>query len=595
MKKEKKILIFAPIKTNSNKLKDTIILLTTFSKIFGVNNYYENQKLLCANYHWNSKKKFQRDKNYILKIYEIYLKKITVKLNKLQNTNYSFDYWRIIVGPWLLDFITIIFDRFEILNFLDKKYKILEVRSATYNKQDNIFNDYLEFNSFLGKNYNQFNNIIFSEIIKYRFKKIPIKKIYFYKKNKDIKNIGNRINFFHNILRIYNFIFKLFVKSRDVFIINSYFRRSFNFRLQIKLGQFPFFWNKTSLKEQKVQWNLRELFNQKENNKFFDMLNYLIPKFIPKIYLEGYKEAVKLTNNLAWPKKPKAIISANSYFLDDVFKIWVAKKKLEGSNLISTQHGGNFFSSMVNSNEIHLKKISDYFLTWGQVDNKNKSIIPYFNFKTENKKINYSKFGNLLLFDYIMPPFVENLQSTYNGPQNLLFLNRKITFLKNLKKNIVRSTFIRNKDLFNETLLFERKLYTSLNININYSSKSFYKEIKKSRICVCNSNQTVFLETLNLNFPTIVFFDSKFDLLNKSALPYYNILRENKIFFEDSAEAAAHINKIWDNVDQWWKHKKVQRAVNLFCNKFSKRTESLKLHKFLNKLNFKKPIKHQTF
>ena len=127
MKKEKKILIFAPIKTNSNKLKDTIILLTTFSKIFGVNNYYENQKLLCANYHWNSKKKFQRDKNYILKIYEIYLKKITVKLNKLQNTNYSFDYWRIIVGPWLLDFITIIFDRFEILNFLDKKYKILEV------------------------------------------------------------------------------------------------------------------------------------------------------------------------------------------------------------------------------------------------------------------------------------------------------------------------------------------------------------------------------------------------------------------------------------------------------------------------------------
>ena len=504
MKKEKKILVIAPIKINNDKLKKLIILLTTFSKSFSVNNYYDNQKILCSNYHWNSQKKFQRDKNYILKIYEIYLKRITAKLNELQNTKYSVDYWRIIVGPWLLDFITIIFDRSEILNFLNKKYKIIQVISTIYNKKNNIPNDYQEFTNCLGRNYNQFNSVIFSELIKYRFK-IPIKRISFFKENKDVKNSSDSINFFYNILRIYNFIFKFFVKSRDVFIINSYFKKSLNFRLQIKLGQFPLFWNKPSLKEQKAKSNLRKIFNQKENDKFFDMLNYLIPKFIPKIYLEGYKEAVKLTNNLPWPKKPKVIISANSYFLDDVFKIWAAKKKLEGSNLIATQHGGNFFSSMVNSNEIHLKKISDYFLTWGQADNKNKSIIPYFNFKAKNKKINYSKFGNLILFDYIMPPFVENLQSTYNGPQNLLFLNRKITFLKNLKKNIIRSTFIRNKNLYNELLLFERKLYTSLNININYSSKSFFKEIKKSRICVCNSNQTVFLETLNLNFPTIIF------------------------------------------------------------------------------------------
>ena len=588
MKKEKKILIFAPIKTNSNKLKDTIILLTTFSKIFGVNNYYENQKLLCANYHWNSKKKFQRDKNYILKIYEIYLKKITVKLNKLQNTNYSVDYWRIIVGPWLLDFITIIFDRFEILNFLDKKYKILEVRSATYNKQDNIFNDYLEFNSFLGKNYNQFNNIIFSEIIKYRFKKIPIKKIYFYKKNKDIKNIGNRINFFHNILRIYNFIFKLFVKSRDVFIINSYFERYFNFGLQIKLLQFPFFWNKILLKEQKVKWHLRKSINEKENDKFFSMLNYFIPKFIPRIYLEGYKEAAKLTNNLPWPKKPKAIISANSYFLDDVFKIWAAKKKLGGSNLISTQHGGNFFSSRFNISEIHLKKISDYFLTWGQADDKNKSIIPFYNFKFANRKIKHHKFGNLLLFDYIMAPYIENLQSSYNGPQNILFLDAKIKFLKKLEKNILNKTFVRNKDQYYDALLFERKLYKIHNININYSSKNFYQELKKSRISVCNSNQTVFLETLNLNLPTIVLFDSKFDQLNKTSIPYYDILKKSRIFFESPVEAAIHINSIWDDVDFWWYNKKVQSAVTLFCKNFSRRTPNFKLHKFLKKLDLKK-------
>ena len=589
MKKEKKILVTAPIKINNKKIKKSIILLTTFVKNFDVNSYYQNQKILYSNYHWNSQKKFTRDKNYILRIYELYLKRITLKLNKVHNTNYSVDYWRIIVGPWLFDFITIIFDRSEILNFLKKKYKIIEVRSAIFNKKDKIFKDYQEFTNCLSRNYNEFNNIIFSELIKYH-SKIPIKKFNFSRINKDKLNKKILFIFFKTILKIYNFIFKFFVKSNDIFIINSYFERIFNFKLQIRLGQLPIFWEKISLNEQKINWKLRKLFNVKDDDKFFTMLNYFISNFIPVIYLEGYKEAVKLIDNLSWQKKPKAIISANSYFLDDIFKIWAAEKKLKGSNLISIQHGGNLFSSKVNGNEIHLKKISDYILTWGQGDTKNKSIIPYFNIKSNNKKINYSKFGNLLIFDYIMPPYIEYLQTTYNGPQNISFLDKKITFLKHLKKNIISKTLIRNINLFNDTVLFERELYSIVNINVNYSYNSFYKEIERSRICVCNSNQTVFLETLNLNFPTIVCFDTKFDALRKTAIPYYNILKDSKIFFENSAEAAKHINNIWDHVDDWWKNKKVQNAVSLFCDKFSKRKESFILHKFLNKLNFKKPI-----
>ena len=581
MKKEKKILVTAHIK--NSKINSSTILLTTFCNSFDINDYYKNQKLLCANYHWNSKKKFLKDEAYLLKVYEVYLKRITLKLNQIHNTYYSVDYWRIIIGPWLFDFITIIFDRSEIVNYLKKRYKITEVRSAFYKKKDAIFNDYEEFNNFLGKKDNQFNNIIFSELIKFHTK-ISIKKFTSFGINEDIQKKNSFINFFQ---RTYNFICRCFIKSTDIFIINSYFKKFFNFRLQIKLGQMPIFWKKILSSEQKIKWKLRKFFNEKNNDEFFSMLNYFIPNFIPKIYLEGYKEAVKLINNLPWQKNPKAIISANSYFLDDVFKIWAAEKKLGGSNLIATQHGGNHFSARINSNEIHLKKICDYILTWGHQEYKNKSIIPFFNFKSNNKKVKHSKFGNLLLFDYIMPKYVEMLQSTYNGPQNIFFLDAKIAFLKKLKNNILNKTFVRNKNQYFDTLLFERKLYNTLNINLNYSSKDFYQELKKSRISVCNSNQTVFLETLNLNFPTIVLFDTKFDELNKTAIPYYNILKENKIFFENPVEAAIHINNIWENVDYWWKSKKAQNAINLFCRKFSKRKNSFKLHQFLNKLDFK--------
>jgi putative transferase (TIGR04331 family) len=587
VKKVKKILVTAPIQEINSKLKNSIISLADPYNNFYLKNYYQNKKILCSNYHWNSKKKFRRDTKYIIKVYEIYLKKITIKLNQIHNTNHSIYYWRIIIGPWLFDFITILFDRLEILKFFEKRYKITEVRSAFYKKEDIIFNDYQEFYDFIWRKDDQFNNIIFSELVKYH-SKISIKQIVLFRKKKNISDTRIGVILAMNILKIYNFFSKFFRKSTDIFIIDSYFKNFFNLKLQIAVGQFPNFWGKVMLRTKKTKRKTKMLFEEKNNNEFFDVLNYFISNFIPKIYLENYKEAVKLSNNLPWPKKPKAIISSIAYFLDDVFKIWAAEKKIRGSNLISTQHGGSFFSTRVHSQEMHLKKISDYILTWGDKSKKNKFIIPLFNFLSTNKKIQSFKFGNLLLVDYIMPKYVEGLFSVYKGPQNLLFLEKKIKFLKNLKNRIINKTFIRNKDQYFDTLSFERGMYADLNINVNFSSKGFYKELQNSRICVSNSNQTVFLETLNLNFPTIIYFDSRFDELKKTVTPYYNILKDSKIFFEDSVKAAIHINDIWDNVDDWWQSKKVQNAVNLFCDKFSKRATSFKLHRFLNELDFKK-------
>ena len=46
------------------------------------------------------------------------------------------------------------------------------------------------------------------------------------------------------------------------------------------------------------------------------------------------------------------------------------------------------------------------------------------------------------------------------------------------------------------------------------------------------------------------------------------------IVFYTPVEAANHINLIWNSVDSWWNSKKVQDAVNFFCNKYSKRSNN---------------------
>ena len=106
------------------------------------------------------------------------------------------------------------------------------------------------------------------------------------------------------------------------------------------------------------------------------------------------------------------------------------------------------------------------------------------------------------------------------------------------------------------------------------NNKNIDNSLKKSRICYINFNSTVFLETLNYNFPTVLFFNLKQDPIRKEAMPYFNVLKKAQIFFDNEELAAAHINKVWNNVDQWWYSKIVQNSVNIFCNKYSKRSSS---------------------
>ena len=123
---------------------------------------------------------------------------------------------------------------------------------------------------------------------------------------------------------------------------------------------------------------------------------------------------------------------------------------------------------------------------------------------------------------------------------------------------------------WNEILRFK-----NLNSSLRFDKqKDIIKSLKLSRLCVVNFNSTVFLETINLNFPTILLLNKKFDELRVSAKPYFDILEKAGILFYDPTLAANKINEIWDNVEVWWNDQKVKAAVNIFCNKFSKKSKN---------------------
>jgi len=569
---KRRILIIGGLRDSSffKIKKKPVIFLHKGCKLFRADDDFIDS--LTAEYHWDNRKKFNKDFVYINSVYEIYLEILKNFLNRFHNVKYSKSYWRIIIGPWLIEFISILFDRLETIKHIKKSYNIKYAKVANFlnEKLYPVPKDYQDWSDLKENDY--WNNYIYKELI-LRFRRIKIR--YFHLNYPEVnkkkeKNFLAKISFL--IKRIINSTFK---DNNEIFFFHTYFNFFYLLFLQIKLGQLPRFWYSDAFNK-KIIINKKKrsikLLNKKKNF-FTDILSELIIKNIPLIYLEGYCSAKNFLEKNNWPQRPKYIYSSNAFIYDDIFKIWLAEKK---ENLkikfVSGQHGGTFFITKSHFHQDHQKRISDNIVTWGYTE-KNSYYKKLFNFLTRKEEIFFTKKNdNVLFIQYSIPRYSTILNSAHAGPQHSLYLNDQFLFLKKLNKNIIQNVIVRPYKWDFGWYNIERfkNLYPDIKIDNNVN---IYNSFNKSRIIVSSLNGTTFLESLNLNLPTIIFFDKNFDQINNKTLPYFNILKKAGIFFDSPELAAIQINKIFDKVDAWWNRNSTQFAVNYFCSRFSRRSE----------------------
>jgi len=570
MNEEKKnILIISQLRGTYFEPKNyNIYFLKEGCKLHRSQKYYKYEKYknnFTINYN-NKLNSLDEDLNYLLNTYELFLEEVGEKLNQIHETNYSKNYWRVVIGPWLFEFLSILFDNWKKISFINKSTKIKFIKIAITNNKNFLFKNNNDF-SFSSLS-DEFNNHILNDLLGYfkRFKLIYFRPVNF-KKELSIKNL-------HFIKVISIFFINLFIllqnllPKRKIFFYSSYFPKKISFFLQIKLKQFPIFVKLLFLTNNKIDNFLRAKKFEYTGDNFLNIAKDLFFKYIPLSYLENFKNIstkVKIINSY----NPKIIFSSSAFINDDNFKIWLAGINLKKeSKFVSGQHGGNFYIGKFIFEEIHQEKISDRIITWGYENGKIYK--PLYNYKAAHKKINNKKDGNLLMVNYENSRFSgNNLSLRYFS--YLKYLDDQFFFIKKLRAEIESRLIIRLYP-FNYGWNTKERFKEFKSDIIFDNSKIIDNSLKKSRICYINLNSTVFLETLNYNFPTVIFFNLKQDLIRKEAMQYFNVLKKAQIFFDNEELAAAHINKVWNNVDQWWYSKTVQNSVNIFCNKYSKRS-----------------------
>jgi len=280
-------------------------------------------------------------------------------------------------------------------------------------------------------------------------------------------------------------------------------------------------------------------------NKFEEFVRKIIPTQLPIAYVEGHRELNEQINSRNWPKRPKLMWTSNSFFMDEMFKMWAADRVEEGVPLVIGQHGGHYGQGLFSFTEDHELKICDRYLSWGWSNGDDK-VLPVGTVKRPiRKKKNTYQHGTVLFIISGTSRYCGGIASMPICRQWTDYMDDQIKFYKNLptqisKKMVVRlyphdyewSQYDRWKDIFPES-------------SIDHGNRTFNKALATAQLFVSGWNTTTYLESMISDVPTIVFWNPNYFELRKDAKIDFNELKNVGILHDCPISAAEHLEDIW--------------------------------------------------
>jgi putative transferase (TIGR04331 family) len=523
------------------------------------NNLYEGKNPEDVNRHLND-------------IYEQSLAALTDVLNAIHREQHQERYWRIVIGPWLRLYTTAVYHKYiSVLSAIKQYPDSTSIALAkddfivprdTYEAErlmtEDVYNLQLYTRMFLalGIEHPHKNAGNLRSMAEYADRSI-------YTKSKNLKMAEWVSGIVHGV----------YGKKEPVALVNAYFPGTgiihliVSTRGRVCLGEIerielPLF----SIDQRKRN----EIGNvQIANDEFLSMLPGMISSDMPHCFVEGF-EAVAAVAERAFPGKPKAIFSANSWYYDEPFKQWAASSAEGGSLLLGTQHGGNYGSIKYHPALDHELRITDRYYSWGWERTECYSkVIPMPSTKlsgrrrlgAENrqKRILFLSTSFPRYFHGVSPRqvnFSEYIQWRFRFAEGLTPSVRVNIHVRPHRDDYGWGSTERWQDRFPDTIIEKWDV-------------PFWESLGNCRIVVCDYISTTFIEALAADKPTVLFWDPEVEVVREEAKPYYDALRTVGILHDTPERAATTINSVFEDVASWWNEPRRREGLRYFCQRFA--------------------------
>jgi len=500
-------------------------------------------------------------------IYEEVLNSLHEKLNNYHHLDKPKIYWRIIIGPWLYPIVALLYDRWVLVKRA-LKYNVKKIYISSENLVSVIPDNLSNFNPYS----NFFNEIIFREILIYlhaeSFSLIEVetstepcrKKVITKKKNSLFLLLSKLIGFF----------------PRKYFLYGTKFTIKDEILLNLNLKQIPFIYSTPKYDISNIPILDRSSLNFKSDKKdsFINFLGSFIGSIIPKGYIEGFSTLKNIVLQQNWPNKPNIIFTSISYNSDEIFKIWMAEKKIHGTKVIIGQHGSTFGMAKCMPTENHFFKIANFFYTWGWGD-RMLNQIPGYAFPLKNiKKITPLKTGFILI---LITSFGFHSYKNISMPRGFVevnqYSNMVLSLVGSFTKILQNNISVRYRE--------ELELRTGQSISSNIISKfpsvklesshsKMANSLRKSRLSILTYNSTTLIENILIDFPTLIIFDKDLNKLNEKAHAIFSKLEIVGIYHGNIDSLISHFINIQNDIDSWWNSPKTIEVKSEFLDFFAK-------------------------
>ena len=563
-----------------------IIFLGEWCKKYSKNNVYSDESFTVIPYHWKDRKKFREDYEYLSHLYQKMLIKVSLELNSVHKVRHSLEYWQIIIGPWLLTYVAVLFDRWESIRLSADIGIPLQTIVPSSDIARSVAYDY-RFSKHLMTEDDEWNYLLYCDILQLQNSseiELIREDIIFKKKSTSI-NMRRRFKLLPMIAKLMDYIARkiCFTDRYNILLFKSYFPIKSLMRLNIKLKQIP----RLHLEFEKyipcegLNSSMRSgLHEDPSGSKFENFLMKNIFRDMPQVYIEGYKDMSLYCKKLP---EAKVIFTANAHYGDEVFKNWTARQVENGSRLIIGEHGGSIPKSKSDIFLSHEEAICCKKTVWHTLLDHSKHVaMPI------NKKINKSynlKGTRITLIGLELPRYSYRIDL---GPISSLIMEdfeQKTKFINTLNKEVKidfkirgfqnkRNKFIK---LLNKKSDINFKIGSSLNgwsltrryadmygDSILTTNKTVFQDILQSKIIICTYPSTTLTEAMHSGIPTILLYTEEYWGLHPDFNELITEMKRVNIIHSDPIVAANHINMVHENPFEWWNRDDTVRARNMF-------------------------------
>lgn len=538
---------------------------------------------------WDDVQLFEKAYKQTGEVYEKLLPVLSGYFNSIHSEKHTDRYWRILLGPWLLHFVDVVYDRYIHIQTALKScpdFKTIGLSDSSFriphDTMDSVYSTMRD----------SYNLQIYTEILNGLGIKIPTKEIVV----ADTLSAGPvstpDILFSKKIAKFAgDVICRISQAQSPVLVKDPYFPHSALLKIILKTrGKIGFSINSPKLSDlgarAEIDWEKRKGFCSLWSNQdeFKRILCNVLPGAIPISFVENYGE-IRQKAMRFYPDKPEFIFSAIGWYFDEFFKMWAADRSEKGSVLIGAQHGGNYGSDADMRCEEHELEVTDYFYSWGWEKKGRRSEVRPF---SANKLCGIKTMApdndkrGILLVTTALSRYIYRLHH-FNPYDIADYLEWQKAFVNNLDPHTRSDLRVR---LFTDHGWDIEKRWKDNypDVQLENVSSSFSRSLQNCRLCVVDHQSTAFLEALSSNIPTVLFWDPAVVKLRPEAAGHYELLHKTGILCLSAEEAARTVNFCYPDVEGWWNEKERQAALKGFCAVFG-RTSPTAIDDWASELN----------